>query len=52
MRQSGGTFLLAASSPSIPEAPIALLIPVFGAGVALALRRNARRSSTTLEASP
>ena len=44
MRQSGGTSLLAASSPDVPEAPLALVIPVLGAAAALAVRRLRRRS--------
>jgi hypothetical protein len=51
MRQSGGTFLLATSSPSVPEAPLVLLIPVFAAGAALALRRKYRRSPSLPETS-
>jgi hypothetical protein len=43
MRQSGGTFLLAASSPSVPETPLALVIPLLGASAALLLRRRGAR---------
>src|SRR5207249_11221089 len=55
MRQSGGTSLLAASSPDVPEAPLALVIPVLGAAAALAvrrLRRDRRRSSTPRRSYP
>ncbi|MFN2582467.1 MAG: sialidase family protein [Candidatus Dormibacteria bacterium] len=44
-RQSGGTFLLAGSSPNVPEGPLALLLPVLGgaASAAFAWRRRTRR---------
>jgi hypothetical protein len=45
MRQSGGTFLLATSSPTIPEAPLGLIIPLVGgaATAAVAVRRRQKR---------
>ena len=53
MRQSGGTFLLAAASPNVPEAPLALVLPALGAGVAaLAMTvRRRRRSGAAIETS-
>jgi hypothetical protein len=43
MRQSGGTFLLAAFSPQVPEAPLASVILVLGAAAAVSVRRVRRR---------
>ena len=42
MRQSSGTFLVAAS-PNVPEAPLALIIPLLGAAAALAAHRWRRQ---------
>jgi hypothetical protein len=54
VRQSGGTFLLAASSPQVPEAPLALVLPALGAAaaaLALTARSKRRRSGVSIEAS-
>jgi hypothetical protein len=45
MRQSSGPTLLAAFSPALPEAPVAVIVPLLGAALAtaaLALRRRRR----------
>ena len=51
MRQSSGTTLLAAFSADVPEAPFALVLPLFGVAVALAFRYSRRRGDSTLPAS-
>jgi hypothetical protein len=46
VRQSGGTFLLAAFSPDVPEAPLAIVLPLIGGlgAAAIAIRRHRRDS--------
>ena len=51
VRQSSGTTLLAAFSANVPEAPFALVLPVFGVAVALAFRRGRRRANSALPGS-
>jgi hypothetical protein len=43
MRQSSGPTLLAAFSPALPEAPVAVIVPLLGAAVATAARALRRR---------